>query len=222
MSGEPTSRDTSGSRRRHIMARVLAVLVLLAIVLTTIGLAQGRFGSNWLKVAAVVGIVVGLGGILRTVLGKETRGEILNLVALALALVPLIVGPTQGGTTPDRPAAEPTLSPVDGLLPYRVTGTGELGLLVRTCPAENCGCSGDDCDLLGTAGENSPVWVECSLDSGFAPSGEPNSIWHKIHWPNSSGNTRQFFESKPGSQYSGWVFSRYAIAASGNDNPPSC
>lgn len=204
------------------MARILAGFVLLAIVLVAIGLAQGWFHSNWLKTAAVVGIVLGVGGFLRTVLSEETRGEVINLVALAIALVPLIVGTTQESTPHALTTPEPTLAPVGDLLPYKITGTGELGLLVRTCPDENCGCTGRDCSLLGTATENSQVWVQCSLDSGYTPPGEPNSIWYKIHWSNASRGTRGFFDSNPTAPYSGWIFGRYALATSTKDSPPPC
>lgn len=222
MSAEPSSRGTSGSRQRHIMARILSAFVLLAIVLVSIGLAQGWFESNWLKAAAVVGIFLGVGGILRTVLSKEARGEMINLAALAIAFIPLIGGPVQDDAPPEPSTPRPVLSPVGDLLPYKIIGTGALGLLVRTCAVENCTCSGPDCNLLGTATENSVVWVRCSLDSGYVPPGEPNSIWYKIRWSNPSGGTRKFFDSKPGAAYSGWIFSRYAIAAGSSDTPPPC
>jgi len=237
MSGRPTRRSTSRSRLRPstsrsrlrpstsrsrprpIRARILAVIVLLAIVLAAFGLTRGWFASNWLKAVAAVGIILGLGGLLRTFLGKGARGEIINLLALGFALAALIVGNISG---PRGPAPEPDLSPFEDLLPYRVTGAGELGLLVRTCPSGSCGCSEPDCSLLGTAGENSRVWVQCSLDSGYVPPGESNSLWHKIRWPNSSGGTRQFFDSDPTSPHFGWVFGRYVTAAGPNDSPPSC
>lgn len=237
MSGRPTRRSTSRSRLRPsksrsrlrpsksrsrgrlIVARILAVIVLLAIVLAAFGLTRGWFASNWLKAVAAVGIILGLGGLLRTFLGKEARGEIINLLALGFALAALIVGNIFG---PGSLAPAPPLLPVGDLLPYRVTGAGELGLLVRACPSGDCGCPEPDCNLLGTAGENSRVWVQCSLDSGYVPPGESNSLWHKIRWPNSSGGTRKFLNSDPTSPHFGWVFGRYVTAAGPNGSPPSC
>lgn len=220
MPGEPTDRSMSRSRPRHISARILAILVFLMIVLAVIGFIQGRFASNWLKVMVIIGMILGIGGILRAFVGKEAHGEIINLIAVAIAFVSLVFSLGSPSSVPSAP--EPPLSPVEGLLPYTVAGTGELGLLVRICPLENCGCTGSDCNLLGTAGEHSQVWVQCSLDSGYTPPGEPESIWHRIRWSNSSGGTRQFFDSNPDSPHFGWIFSRYITASGPNSMPPSC
>lgn len=225
MSGEPANRRTSRSRLQHVRARTLTVLVLLVIALAIVGFTQGWFASDWLKVVAIIGIILGVGGILRSFFDREARGEIVNLIAVAVALIPLIASTqnlTPGPSASESPAPELPLLPVKGLLPYLVSGTGQLGLLVRTCPLGNCGCSEPDCNLLGTAGENSQVWVECSRDSGYMPPGEPDSIWYKIRWPNSLGGTRAFFNSNPDSPYSGWIFSRYAVAAGPNGTPSSC
>lgn len=221
--GAPTD-GRPRSRGQRMSARGTAVLALVVITIVVIGFTQGWFTSSWLRVVAVIGVVLGVGGILRTFIDKEARGEAINLVAVAVALIPLILAPQSASepSTPESSTPEPPMSPANGLLPYRVTGTGELGLLVRSCADENCGCTGPDCALLGTAGEHSQVWVECSRDSGYAPPGEPNSIWYRIRWSNTTGGTRQFFNSSPTSPHLGWIFSRYVTAAGPNDTPPSC
>lgn len=101
-----------------------------------------------------------------------------------------------------------------GALPFRVTGTASLGLFIRTCPDEDCGCSGADCEKLGAAGEDTIVWVECQTESGYVPTGVAPGPWYRVRWSRDDGGTREIGAgiSSPDAPYKAWAHSSYLVA----------
>lgn len=78
-----------------------------------------------------------------------------------------------------------------GDLPYRVVNTGQLGLIVRSCPDETCGCTGIDCEQLGAAADDTILWVVCQEDTEFVPAGLTEGPWYRIRWTIDSGGTSE-------------------------------
>lgn len=108
----------------------------------------------------------------------------------------------------DPPAPEVEAS---GGLPHKVVNTGQLGLIVRSCPDETCGCTGIDCEKLGAAADDTILWVVCQQNTEFVPGGLPEAPWYRIRWTNHIGGTSEIGAGKSTVEapIRGWVFSQY-------------
>jgi hypothetical protein len=110
-----------------------------------------------------------------------------------------------------------------GGLPHKVVNTGQLGLIVRSCPDETCGCTGIDCEKLGAAADDTILRVVCQQNTEFVPAGLTEGPWYRIRWTNDNGGTSEIGagESTVDAPIQGWVFSQY-LEPTGDEPLDSC
>jgi hypothetical protein len=101
-----------------------------------------------------------------------------------------------------------------------VDGT-DVGLLVRVCNKQDCGCGGGHCAKIGIALNASTVHAMCQEDSGYNGN-DTSSVWLKIKWPSNAPNSMQPFSSSPDDPYWGWVLAKYTMPAGHNGKIPTC
>lgn len=114
-----------------------------------------------------------------------------------------------------RFASEPPKPP--GPYAYIVVGVGSDGLIVRTT-------GGKSGRQIGTAVQETAVWVDCRSDTGFDPGAgdtEGGSVWLRIRWP-SVKETTAFLKSQPSDPSVGWIYSGYVVPAGHNGQVPTC
>jgi hypothetical protein len=150
-----------------------------------------------------------------TVLGTVIGGVILALIGLGGGGGPQVVGPSSP-VGPEIPTA--------GAFPFQVIDVGQLGLFIRTCPEESCGCTGANCEKLSAAPEDAILWAECQADTGFIPKGDPPGPWYRIRWSRGVGGTRKvgIATSSPHERYRGWAYSRYLEPVDPGTSLPTC
>ncbi|MET8281759.1 hypothetical protein [Micromonospora sp. NPDC005174] len=101
-----------------------------------------------------------------------------------------------------------------------VAGT-DLGLTVRSCPYQLCGCKNALCEKIGLARNASLIYARCHFDSGFNGN-DTTTDWLAITWPtNTPGDVTARFDS-PGDPYVGWVLAKYTTPAGHNGEIPVC
>ncbi|MET8090222.1 hypothetical protein [Micromonospora sp. NPDC005220] len=101
-----------------------------------------------------------------------------------------------------------------------VDGT-DLGLTVRSCPYQNCGCSTALCEKIGLARNAMLIYARCHFDSGYNGN-DTTTDWLAITWPsNTPGDLTARFDS-PGDPYTGWVLAKYTTPAGHNGEIPEC
>lgn len=131
------------------------------------------------------------------------------------------LGPTEE-QTPYRTGRAPT---GPGPWAFRVAGTvvagTDLGLTVRSCPYQRCGCSTALCEKIGLARNAMLIYARCHLDSGYNGN-DTTTDWLAITWPSDKpGDLTARFDS-PGDPYVGWVLAKYTTPAGHNGEIPEC
>jgi hypothetical protein len=125
-------------------------------------------------------------------------------------------------TTPYRTDATPTGS---GPWAFRVFNTvvdgTDVGLTVRTCPYQTCGCATAHCEKIGIARNDSLLLALCQLDSGFNGN-DTTSLWLKIKWPSNRSGDQADYSSSAQDPYYGWVLKKYTTPAGHNGDIPAC
>lgn len=112
-------------------------------------------------------------------------------------------------------AKEYTLRPAGaGPFPYLVVDTAELGLKIRST-------GGRDGRQIGSAANRSTLWVDCQLDTGFAPNNDGVALWLRVRWPNTL-ETKEFYNSQVSDTHQGWAFAGYAVPAGHDGTIPAC
>ena len=122
-----------------------------------------------------------------------------------------------------RVSTVPTAPPTgDGPWPFYVVNTGDLGLWVRQCNTETCGCRTPGCERLGLVRNGATVYGLCRHDSGFRPVDTSTSVWVEITWPNNMTNEHDAMMSHPDDRYRGWVNREYVVPAGHNGEIRLC
>jgi len=120
--------------------------------------------------------------------------------------------------TPDPPSGPPpwTFYVYDTV----VDGT-DLGLTVRACNIQSCGCAERNCNILGYARDGAPLYAFCQLNSNFN-GGDTSTTWLKVAWPNGAGGNTNVYTSSSQDPYAGWVLKKYTTPGGHNGNIPQC
>lgn len=125
---------------------------------------------------------------------------------------------SDGRATADPPSGRPPWT----FYVYDTVADGtDLGLTVRSCNIQSCGCITRNCSTLGFARDGAPLYAFCQLDTKF--NGADNStIWLKVAWPNNKGGDPNVYVSSPQDPYTGWVLKKYTTPGGHNGNIPQC
>jgi len=118
---------------------------------------------------------------------------------------------------PDWTGSEADHAGSGDVRPVVVTRAGPLGLIVRSSGTR-------DGAQIGSAAEGQTLWAECRAVTDFDPRPDTGTgpVWYRVRWP-SSGPTKDFLNSTPQDEYSGWVYGGFAVPRAPEEAPvPQC
>jgi hypothetical protein len=133
-----------------------------------------------------------------------------------------VISPKAPGSDGRATADLPTGPPPWTFYVYNTVADGtDLGLTVRSCNVQSCGCTGRSCATLGFARDGAPLYAYCQLDTGFN-GGDNSTTWLKVTWPNDTGGDLNVYTSTPQDPHTGWVLKKYTTPGGHNGNIPQC
>jgi hypothetical protein len=97
----------------------------------------------------------------------------------------------------------------------------DLGLTVRSCPYQKCGCATSHCEKVGISRNGSIIYADCRLDSGFNGN-DTTTEWLRIRWPKNRPGDLGVQVSAAQDKFTGWVLAQYATPAGHNGDIPAC